>query len=117
MVKEDLLKLIKIIDKDCIVSTRFAPLYSKPTFKSELISQGLIWEYLTILDKKDNWCKVKQWDDYISWVHNSYIVDGGIYINNNLHNRDKWYYLIKTTSYSENNSLIRPKTESYNKSL
>ena len=95
-----------MIDKDCIVSASFAPLYSKPTFKSELISQGLIWEYLIILDKKDNWCKVKQWDDYISWIHDSYIVDGSIYINNNLQSDDKWYFLIKTTSYNKNNSLI-----------
>ena len=66
--------------KDCIVKTSVAPLYSKPTFKSELITQALIWEYLIILDKKNNWYKIKQWDNYISWIHNSYIVDSDIYI-------------------------------------
>ena len=80
--------------KQCIVKSSIAPLYSNPTFKSELVSQALIWEDLTILDKKSNWYKVRQWDSYISWVHNSYI--------SNLHSRDiykkKWYYLTKTIS-------------------
>ena len=80
--------------KQCIVKSSIAPLYSNPSFKSELVSQALIWEDLTILDKKSNWYKVRQWDSYISWVHNSYISD--------LHSRDvckkKWYYLTKTIS-------------------
>ncbi len=59
--------------KNCIVKSSIAPLYLHPSFKSELVSQALIWEYLVILEKKRNWYKVKQWDKYISWIHNSYI--------------------------------------------
>ena len=58
-----------------IVKTKVAPMYRKPTFKSEMVTQALIWEKLNILDKQDNWFKVKQWDDYVSWIHNSYITD------------------------------------------
>lgn len=58
---------------DCIIKESVAPLYSKPTFKSELISQALIWEQIHILDKKKNWYKIKQWDKYVSWIHDSYI--------------------------------------------
>ena len=93
--------------EDCIVKTSFAPLYSKPTFKSELVTQALIWEYLIIIDKKDNWYKIKQWDSYVSWVHNSYVVNSDIYINgNNLHNYDKWYYLTRTIQNNKNNILL-----------
>ena len=86
--------------KNCIVKTTIAPLYLSPSFKSELVTQALIWEYLVILEKKRNWYKVKQWDKYISWIHNSYISKSNIYNNNN----NKWYYLNK--SISKNNLLL-----------
>ena len=93
--------------KDCIVKTSIASLYSDPTFKSELVSQALIWEYLIILDKKNNWYKVKQWDNYISWIHKTYISDSDIYIKkNNLHDYNKWYYLTRTIQNTKNNILL-----------
>ena len=80
--------------KECIVKSSIAPLYLDSSFKSELVSQALIWENLTILDKKSNWYKVRQWDSYISWIHNSYISDLSFKDNYKI----KWYYLNKTIS-------------------
>ena len=57
-----------------IVKTKVAPLYSLSTFKSEMVTQALMWEELKVLNKHDNWFKVKQWDGYISWIHNSYTI-------------------------------------------
>ena len=59
--------------KNCVVKTLVANLYAKPTFKSELVTQALFNERLEILNIQDNWLKVKQWDDYISWIHKFYI--------------------------------------------
>tara|TARA_B100000941_G_C28366600_1_gene479840 strand:+ start:172 stop:801 length:630 start_codon:yes stop_codon:yes gene_type:complete len=59
--------------KNCVVKTLVANLYAKPTFKSELVTQALFNERLEILNIQDNWFKVKQWDDYISWIHKFYI--------------------------------------------
>jgi len=92
------------IKKDCIVKSSIAPLYLNPSFKSELVSQALIWEYLIILEIKNNWFKVKQWDEYISWIHNSYVSNVDVYKNNNLNNHNKWYYLTK--SILKNNILL-----------
>ena len=61
------------MDKYCLVKTRVANLYKKPSFVSELVTQALINESMLILEKSDNWYKVKQWDDYEAWVHNFYI--------------------------------------------
>ena len=61
------------MDKYCLVKTRVANLYKKPSFTSELITQALIDEHMLILEKNDNWYRVKQWDNYESWVHNFYI--------------------------------------------
>ena len=78
--------------KDCkIVKTEVANLYKDCCYSSEVISQALIWENLEILEFKNNWYRIKQWDNYISWIHNSYLVDSEIYINNNLHEDDLWY--------------------------
>ena len=92
------------IKNDCIVKSSIAPLYLNPSFKSELVSQALIWEYLIILEIKNNWFKVKQWDEYVSWIHNSYVLNIDVYKNNNLNNHNKWYYLTK--SISKNNILL-----------
>ena len=67
------------IKNDCIVKSSIAPLYLNPSFKSELVSQALIWEYLIILEIKNNWFKVKQWDEYVSWIHNSYVLNIDVY--------------------------------------
>ena len=60
------------MNKNCVVKTLVANLYSEPTFKSELVTQALINENLKILEIHDNWYKVKQWDNYISWIHKFY---------------------------------------------
>ena len=63
------------MDKYCLVKTIVANLYKNPSFRSELVTQALIKEKLLILDDKDNWYKVKQWDGYESWIHKFYIID------------------------------------------
>ncbi|MBI65424.1 MAG: hypothetical protein CMG64_03945 [Candidatus Marinimicrobia bacterium] len=60
-------------DYNVIVKVSIASLYSDSTFKSEMVTQALKGENLIVLDKKNNWLKVRQWDDYISWIHSFYI--------------------------------------------
>ena len=91
---------------DSIVRTSFAPLYLKPTFKSELVTQALIWEFLVILDKKNDWYKVKQRDNYISWVHKFYITNSNIYMHHHPINSSKWYYVVKNLSNINNINFL-----------
>ena len=60
-------------DCNVIVKVSVASLYSDSTFKSEMVTQALKGEDLIVLDKKNNWLKVRQWDGYISWIHSFYI--------------------------------------------
>ena len=77
-----------------IVLSSVASIYSKPSFKSELITQALFWEKLTILDSKDNWYKVKQRDNYVGWLHSFYITDSLVYDNNEfLRDLKNWYWV------------------------
>ena len=60
-------------DYNVIVKVSVASLYSDSTFKSEMVTQALKGENLIVLNKKNKWLKVRQWDGYISWIHSFYI--------------------------------------------
>ena len=64
---------MKSIDKYKKVGIRVASLYKEPSFKSELVTQALLSEQLLIIDKNNDWYKVKQWDNYESWIHSFYL--------------------------------------------
>jgi cell wall-associated NlpC family hydrolase len=57
------------------VNVSVVNLYSEPSFRSEIITQALLGESCLIIDRKDNWIKIKQWDGYISWVNSFYGVE------------------------------------------
>ena len=63
------------MEKYCVVKTIVANLYKQPSFTSELVTQALLKEKLLILDQKNNWYKIKQWDNYESWIHSFYLLE------------------------------------------
>jgi len=63
------------MNKYCVVKTIVANLYKEPSFTSELVTQALIKEKLYILEEQGNWYKVKQWDNYESWIQKFYLMD------------------------------------------
>lgn len=92
MVKENLLKLNK--HNYIIVHTAVASIYSHPDFSSELITQALFWEGLTVHSTQGNWYKVKQRDGYEGWIHSFYVMDSSVYDNNKLlQDKKNWYWV------------------------
>ena len=86
--------MAKPIDEYKIVSCPAASIYSSPSFKSEIITQALIWEGLIICDKKNNWYQIKQRDGYIGWIHSFYTIDASIYDKNHLlKDHSNWYWV------------------------
>ena len=55
-----------------------ADVFENPSFMSAQVSQALFGESVEVLDQKDNWYKIKQWDGYESWIHQFYLIDDGI---------------------------------------
>ena len=78
-----------------IVNVEISNLHKQNNFKSEVVSQALIWENLQILEYKDNWCKIRQWDNYEGWIHKNYLVDEDVYTKNKLSNSSLWYTVSK----------------------
>ena len=66
------------------VITEVANLYKDSSFKSELVSQAFKNEKLSVLDKSNNWYKVKQWDNYISWINSFYVSENNLNTKKNI---------------------------------
>jgi gamma-D-glutamyl-L-lysine dipeptidyl-peptidase len=60
--------------KRLITNVSVAGIFSAPTFQSEMITQSLFWEELELIDKKDNWYKVKLFDNYTGWINKFYTI-------------------------------------------
>ena len=78
-----------------IINSDIVNLYDKNNFQSEIITQGLLWENVKIISKVDNWYKIKQWDNYESFIYYKFVVDDTIYIDENLDDGSKWYVVNK----------------------
>ena len=78
-----------------IINSEVANLYNNHSFKSEVVSQALIWENVEILDQYKNWYKICQWDDYISYIHKSFLADSNILTRYNLQDNSNWHTVTK----------------------
>ena len=65
------------------VITKVANLYKDSSFKSELVSQAFKGEQLLILEKSKSWYKVKQSDNYISWINSFYVSHNNVNFKKN----------------------------------
>ena len=57
------------------VRTPVANLYRSHTFMSDQVTQALMGETVEVLDSHETWFKVRQWDNYESWIHGFYLMD------------------------------------------
>ncbi len=53
-----------------IVRTTFANVYDGPSFSSQMVTQGVAWEKLELLDRKEDWLKIRLPDGYEGWMQN-----------------------------------------------
>ena len=47
-----------------------ADVYREHTFTSEVMTQALLGEQISILNTHDNWTEIEQWDGYKGWINN-----------------------------------------------
>lgn len=58
-----------------IIKTTFANIYDNPSFQSQVVTQGIMWELVEMLDKKGDWIKLKLPDGYIGWTQNFFLIE------------------------------------------
>ena len=54
------------------ISQAVAPIYKKPSFTSQMVTQGLLWEKIAVMDTYQRWAQIKLEDGYIGWIHDFY---------------------------------------------
>ncbi len=69
------------VESDCgnnclLIKTPVAGLYRSPSFRTELITQAVMWEQVEILETSGDWYRVRQEDNYRGWLHKFYAHEG-----------------------------------------
>ena len=82
----------KIKNEYKIVNVSVASIYNKPSFSSELITQALFWEKISILKIKDDWFKVRLKDKYYGWIHSFFVLDENL-VKENFQKLKNWYFV------------------------
>jgi hypothetical protein len=52
-----------------IINTAVASVYKDATHQSEMVTQALFGETCEIIDQKNDWYFIKQWDGYEGWIY------------------------------------------------
>ncbi|MEE8340568.1 MAG: C40 family peptidase [Candidatus Neomarinimicrobiota bacterium] len=58
-----------------IINTAVANVYKEPSHKSAVLTQALLGESCKILDHRDKWYFIKQWDGYEGWMYYFYGIE------------------------------------------
>ena len=72
------------MSRKAVISTAVAPIHKEPEFISEMVTQGLMWESVTIVEDQDDWQRVQMDDGYEGWIHNFYLTKSVADITNSL---------------------------------
>jgi gamma-D-glutamyl-L-lysine dipeptidyl-peptidase len=66
----------QVADPAAIVTAALAPLSSEPRISTPRVSDALHGETLDVLERRDEWLRVRAPDGYIAWVHAGYVATG-----------------------------------------
>ena len=58
-----------------IIKTPFANMYEDASFSSQLVTQGVMWEIVKVLETKGDWIKLRTPDGYEAWAQNFSTLD------------------------------------------
>lgn len=65
-----------VLDAAAVVTAAIAPLLGEPQVSTARVSEVLHGEPLDVLERRDDWLRVKAPDGYIAWLHAGYVATG-----------------------------------------
>jgi cell wall-associated NlpC family hydrolase len=65
-------------DQAAVVTAAVAPLTAEPKLSAARVSEALQGETLALLERQDDWLRVRAGDDYIAWVNAGYVAIGPV---------------------------------------
>jgi SH3-like domain-containing protein len=72
-----------------IVNVSVANMRAQSVFQAELVNQTLLGNIVSILDKRDDYLLVQNWDGYIGWISKHEIVQGDAELAREWHQSEK----------------------------
>ncbi len=72
------------MNRKAVISTAVAPIHKEPGFRSEMVTQGLMWDSVTMVEGQDDWQRVQMDDGYEGWIHNFYLTESSANFTNSL---------------------------------
>ena len=71
-----------------IINTAVANVYKEASHNSAVVTQALMGESCNILEQKDEWYRIKQWDGYEGWIYYFYGIESNTKYNSTLRLQD-----------------------------
>jgi len=78
------------MSRKAVISTAVAPVHSGAAFTSEMITQGLMFESVSIQSEQDNWLNITMEDRYEGWIHNFYVSESRVNCQNSIIVTDRY---------------------------
>lgn len=60
-----------------IIQVSVSNLYLHPDYRSEVVSQGLLWEQVELLEEIEDFGRIRQQDGYQSWISTQQLAESG----------------------------------------
>ena len=74
--KVELLPDGTVTDAAAVVTAAVAPLLAAPQLSAPRVSEALHGESLDVLERRDDWLRVRAPDGYVAWTHAGYVATG-----------------------------------------
>jgi len=65
-----------VTDAAAVVTAAVAPLLAAPQLSAPRVSEALHGESLEVLERRDDWLRVRALDGYVAWTHAGYVATG-----------------------------------------
>ena len=78
------------MSRKAVISTAVAPVHSGAAFTSEMITQGLMFESVSIQGEQDNWLNIMMEDGYEGWIHDFYVSESHVNCQNSIIVTDRY---------------------------
>ena len=65
-----------VTDAAAVVTAAVAPLLAAPQLSAPRVSEALHGESLDVLERRDDWLRVRAPDGYVAWTHAGYVATG-----------------------------------------
>lgn len=89
-----------------IINATVVNIYKEASHNSAIVTQALMGESCNILEQKDEWYRIKQWDGYEGWIYYFYGIESNTKYESNLRLQDMFGTVITPNKTEQVSQLV-----------